>query len=392
LRANHSYFNKLSPAEQSRFEERVIAFAERKTFSGRQDLSVTREVEISIAASAVQLTLGLETWDLSYFKQILVYPADYKSPATGKYHKGETNMGGFLCFSWKAFQEGNAIPNDKVNLGLHEFAHALRFNGIRGSETDYFFENYFARWLACAYSEFKKLQRDPSGSIFRKYGGVNINEFFSVAVETFFEAPAEFKTALPELYRHTSILLNQTFTDTGAVTVGCRNALLETNGFVLSKAHPNIMRFNLMNLGRSVVAVIFLLFGLIALTGGGHRYPTPYILLGIGAFIWSILELNYSRVSFGKDHFAIQKGFLIHQKWREKTMPYSALISFKASYEYAYDDQGNRSYKYVNRSSVAYYTNGNFYKEKLHIEPLQPAFDELCKELKRNNIFVAIME
>ena len=70
-------------------------------------------------------------------------------------------MGGFICFSWKAFLEGNAIDNDKINLGLHEFAHALRFNGIRGNETDYFFENYFARWLACAYSEFKKLQHNP---------------------------------------------------------------------------------------------------------------------------------------------------------------------------------------------------------------------------------------
>jgi Mlc titration factor MtfA (ptsG expression regulator) len=370
----------------------VVAFAERKSFSGRQNFYLTREVEISIAASAVQLTLGLETWDLSYFRQILVYPADYKSPATGKYHKGETNMGGFLCFSWKAFQEGNAIPHDKINLGLHEFAHALRFNGVRGSTTDYFFENYFARWLACAYSEFKKLQRDPAGSIFRKYGGVNINEFFSVAVETFFEAPAEFKRALPELYKHTSILLNQTFTDTGSVVVGCRNALMQSNGFVLSKAHPNIMRFNLRNLGRSIVSIVFVFFGLISFTDGGYRYPTPYILLSIAGFIWSILELNYTRVSFGKDYFAIQKGFLLHQKWRQKTMPYSALISFKATYEYNYDEEGNRGDKYVNSASVAYYTNGYFYKERLHIVPLQPAFDEFCKELKRNNIFVAIME
>lgn len=347
---------------------------------------------MAIAASAVQLTLGLETWDLSYFKQVLVYPSDYKSPATGKYHKGETNMGGFICFSWKAFQEGNAIPNDKVNLGLHEFAHALRFNGVRGDETDYFFENYFARWLACAYSEFKKLQKNPTGSIFRKYGGVNINEFFSVAVETFFEAPMEFKAALPALYKQTSILLNQTFTDSGSVVVGCRKAMLESNGFVLNRAYEGAMTFTLRNLGRAIMALIFILVALMSMTNGGYEYPAPYILIGISILIWSFLEWNYTRVHFRKDFFVIQKGFLVHQKWRDKIMTYAQLISFKATYQYHYDEDGTRGSKYIDTSSVAYYNEGSFYKERLHISPIQPEFDELCKDLKKHNIFVAIME
>ena len=84
-----------------------------------------------IAASAVQLTFGLETWDLSYFTQILIYPSEYKNPQTGRYHKGETNLGGFMCLSWSDFIEGIKNPTDKVNLGLHEFGHALRFNSIR---------------------------------------------------------------------------------------------------------------------------------------------------------------------------------------------------------------------------------------------------------------------
>lgn len=370
----------------------MLDFIDRKTFVGRQDFRVTREVEVNIAASAVQLTLGLETWDLSYFNHILVYPADYKSPSTGKFHKGETNMGGFICFSWKAFQEGNAIPHDKVNLGLHEFAHALRFNGVRGSSTDYFFENYFARWLGCAYSEFKKLQNHPGSSIFRKYGGVNINEFFSVAVETFFEAPEEFKSTLPALYKQTSILLNQTFSDSGQVMVGCRHALMETNGFRLSRAYPDIMRYNLRNQGRSIVSALFVLAAMFSMMNEGYRYPAPYILLTIGGLIWLMIEWNYSKVYFDTDHFSVRKGFLVQQGWREKKIPYSQLISLKATYQYHYDDDGNRGDRYVDTASIAYYLDGVFYKDWLRINPVQPGFDELCRELRKKHIFVAIME
>lgn len=347
-------------------------------------------MEIDIAASAVQLTLGLETWGLSYFNHILVYRSDYKSPATGKYHKGETNMGGFICFSWTAFVEGNSKPHDKVNLGLHEFAHALRFNGIRGNVTDYFFENYFARWLACANREFQKLRHHAESSIFRKYGGVNINEFFSVAVETFFETPMEFKAALPELYTETSILLNQTFTDTGAVLLNCREELMKANDFRLSKTYPGVMKYNLRNLGRSVVALVFALAGVALLLDGGYRYPMPYILFSFSILAWLYLEWNYTRVDFERDHFSVRKGFWLHQPWRTKTLPYSALISLKLVYEYHYDEGGTRGDKYADRASIAYYSNGSFYKDRLHIVPLQPAFDELCRELKHHAVFVAV--
>jgi Mlc titration factor MtfA (ptsG expression regulator) len=225
LQNKHSYYQKLEESDRQRFVDRVQRFIAKKSFSGRQDLFVTSEMKTLIAAAAVQVTFGLDTWDLSYFKAILVYPSEYQNPKTKNYHKGETNLGGFMCFSWKHFLEGNANASDKINLGLHEFAHALRFNGIKGNDTDYFFENYFLRWVACAVKEFKKL-RNNEESIFRKYGSVNINEFFSVAVETFFETPLQFAEYFPELYNHTSILLNQTFSSDGAVELNCRDRIL----------------------------------------------------------------------------------------------------------------------------------------------------------------------
>lgn len=300
-------------------------------------------------------------------------------------------MGGFICFSWKAFVEGYANPHDKVNLGLHEFAHALRFNGVKGNHCDHFFENYFARWLACAYSEFKKLQGNPADSIFRKYGGVNINEFFSVAIETFFESPMEFKAALPALYKQTSILLNQTCRDDGTVFVNCRESLMRERDFKLSKDYAEAMTFNLRYNGLALVAALFALVGAVSMTNEGYLYPSPYILFVIAAIVWFYFERHYTRVHFAKDHFTIQKGFSFTKSIGTVVMPYSQLISFKVNYEYAENEDGSTR-KYVGSASVAYYRNGSFYKDELHIDDEQPVFNELCKELKRNTIFVAIKE
>ena len=377
--------------EQSRFESRVIHFINTKTFSGRENFEVTPEVKVTVAASAVQLTFGLETWDLSFFNHILMYASDYKSPSTGKYHKGETNMGGFMCFSWKAFLEGNAEPHDKINLGLHEFAHALRFNGIRGDETDYFFENYFPRWLSCALNEYRKLKNDFGNSIFRKYGGVNINEFFSVAVETFFELPLEFKAYSPELYKHTSILLNQTFTDKGVLVLNCRYELMNATSFKMSQSYEKAITFNLRYNGLSIGAALFFIVGIITLTDGGYLYPSPYILFGIAVCTWLLFETHYTRIAFGVDSVTIKKGFALMKGYRTLKLPYSNLISFTATYEYKKDRQGN-IIKKLSGGSVTYYRNQLFYEEDLNIDAVQPQFDELCRELKEHHMHVFINE
>lgn len=365
-------------AEQARFTERVASFIERKNFDGRDGFSITPEVKLSIAASAVQLTLGLETWDLSFFRHILVFASDYISPATGKLHKGETNMGGFVCFSWEAFREGYAIPHDKINLGLHEFAHALRFNGVGGASGDYFFENYFARWLACAYSEFNKLKENIPGSIFRKYGGVNIEEFFSVTVETFFETPLEFKTALPELYLQTSILLNQTFLDDGSVIIGGREEWMKGSDFELSKDYSDTMHFYPGSPGLIAMTVLCVLAGVFLVLWQGASQPLSYIPFGIAAVSWIYAERKSVRLSFGKKQLLVSKGLFFLKGKNTFTIPYSHLISFKVPEDVT--EQGS--------ASVAYYHKGNFYKDRFRFRALQPKFDELRTELEHNMIFV----
>ena len=55
---------------------------------------------------------------------------------------------------------------------------------------------------------FENLSTDYEG-IFRDYGSTNLGEFFSVSLEVFFEKPAYFAEHLPNLFKHTCLLLNQ---------------------------------------------------------------------------------------------------------------------------------------------------------------------------------------
>jgi Mlc titration factor MtfA (ptsG expression regulator) len=378
------YYNKLDSSTQQLFQNRVKIFIERKSITGRQNFTVTSEVKLLLASSAVQLTLGLETWDLDYFSQILIYPSEYKNPQTGMLHKGETNMGGFMCFSWQDFIKGNLTPDDKINLGLHEFAHALRFSGISGNATDYFFENYFKRWLACAAREFTKMRKGHN-SILRKYGAVNINEFFSVVIETFFEKPLEFKNHLPELFLHTSILLNQTFLSNGAIVLNCRESLMNENKGVGMLNVENVFSFVLPPSGSFYATIIFAFFGLFTFVIGGYKYPPAYILIALAGLCWLNLEIKYVRVYLKGTYVTIEKGFFLRNRFDSKKLPLSQLISFYTNYS-------DGTPGAVDASSVTYYYKGNFYEDDLYFKFSKSEFDRFCRQLIDNYVHVQIVE
>ena len=111
--------------------------------------------------------------------------------------------------SWKSFAQGYMDTTDASNLGLHEMAHALRLeNGILNGEQHFLEGSVLKEWRIVAEKEMKKINKGGD-SLFRKYAGVDRHEFFSVAVENFFEKPLEFSQTLPEVYQLMGKLLNQ---------------------------------------------------------------------------------------------------------------------------------------------------------------------------------------
>lgn len=202
------YYSKLPRHHQLRFIDRLSAYMSAKEFTGRKNLIVTDEMRVLISASAIQVTFGLDDYIMDNFPRIYIYPDAYKSKITGKYHKGEVNLAGIIALSWPDFVKGYDVPDNNRNLGLHEMAHAVRFAKFKG-DYDQFFSDYFDKWARIAKNEFENVRDKEGPSIFRDYAGSNINEFFSVCTEHFFETPQRFRDELPELYYHTCILLNQ---------------------------------------------------------------------------------------------------------------------------------------------------------------------------------------
>lgn len=207
LESTLPFYRFLSAEGKKRFVLRTAGFISSKRFIGMEGLQVTFEMKVRIAATAVKLTFGLEKSGLRHYRVIKIFPESFYSRMHDRYLKGGASTGGTLMFSWKDFEEGYNDPSDRYNLGLHEMAHALRLELKYGSDFDNRFADYTDQWEQMALPEFEKMNQGKT-SFLRDYGGTNIEEFFAVCVEHFFEIPSEFRKQLPDIYNHLCFLLN----------------------------------------------------------------------------------------------------------------------------------------------------------------------------------------
>ena len=211
------YYQSLNYKEQKRFQKRIIRFISLKRFYRFDKSEATDEMKILIASAAVQMTFGYpKMFEFEVFDKIAVSDKEYVSQQTKNVHEGEANPGkSLLAFSWKRFMEGVKNPYDCINLGLHEFAHALFLCNFSGYLTPDFKE-MIHKWHA----EVAKIAQEPAAhNFFRHYAFENKMEFFAVAMEYFFENPKAFHSHFPQLYEVMCRLLNQ-------------NPLLPNNGIV----------------------------------------------------------------------------------------------------------------------------------------------------------------
>lgn len=208
LKQKNSYFKNLSPDAQEVFVTRLFRFMEDKNFIGREGLVITDEIKVLISAAAIQLTFGLKDYMISHLHAINVFPRVFFSKFLNTNLKGLNTQSGVLSLSWNDFKEGFAIEDDKINLGLHELAHALYIDLDEEGNYDEHFSTYFEKWEEVAMQDYHDL-KEKRVTFLRDYGGTNMHEFFAVCVEHFFEAPKEFRKELPHLFNFLMLMLNQ---------------------------------------------------------------------------------------------------------------------------------------------------------------------------------------
>lgn len=209
LNNQFDFYKKLSEKNKVYFEHRVATFIKNYPFYGKNELKVSEEMKVLIAATAVMLTFGMRKYLFTVIDKIIIYPDVYYSMISREYHKGEFNPGmKAIVFSWNDFVEGFRDESDNLNLGLHEFGHVLHYQGLRSSDTS-------ATIFAVTYEEIMEQVKYPPNRMrleksdyFRIYAYTNEFEFIAVILEHFFETPDRFKMEFPQLFDKVKVMIN----------------------------------------------------------------------------------------------------------------------------------------------------------------------------------------
>lgn len=205
------YYRSLHPQLKRVFRYRLFCLLKVLKFESSSGFNILPEMKILIGAAQIKLTFGLKRFMLSKYKKIDVVPHEYTYDGYEQFRfAGDVNvMHKIITLSWKHLEEGFIIPDDAMNLALHEMSHCLSFEDREGSLWGRFLDIMkFREWQNHSEKEFYKI-REGEESFIREYGGTNMYEMFAVSVEAFFEKPAEFKKHLPKKYHMLAELLNQ---------------------------------------------------------------------------------------------------------------------------------------------------------------------------------------
>lgn len=213
--ARYPFISRRPLDDLARLRNLATLFLARKEFAGGGGLEVTDEMAVAVAAQACLpvLHLGLEMYDS--FVGIVMHPAEVSverevMDEDGIVHveervmSGETIAGGPMMLAWQDVS-GSGPPSEwAYNVVIHEFAHVI---DMRNGEADGVpplssrpAHEAWQRVLTDEYEAFCEQVDEGFDTVIDPYGSESIDEFFAVAVETFFVEPRELQHHHPALY------------------------------------------------------------------------------------------------------------------------------------------------------------------------------------------------
>ncbi len=201
--------------EAARLREMTTLFLADKEFTGAGGIVVDDAMAVAIAAQACLpvLHLGLEHYD--GFVGIVVHPdvvvarrrVEDEAGVVHEYDEelaGEAMHGGPVMLSWRDVDDAGESAIDGYNVVIHEFAHVLDMrngeaDGVpvlpsRGAEVEW------RSVLDAEYDAFCERVDTGDATLLDPYAAEAPEEFFAVASEAFFVAPAEFRAEHPRFH------------------------------------------------------------------------------------------------------------------------------------------------------------------------------------------------
>lgn len=208
-----AYAHALGRGERARLRELATLFLRRKRFDGAAGFAPNDTVRAIVALKACVpiLNLGLEYYSGWY--GIVMYPGDFRvheeyMDDAGVVHRearelcGESLAQGPVVLSWETIENERDMPDR--DLVIHECAHKLDIlNGPADGFPPLHSNIAAPQWTATFADAYAQLCRDAdAGAVTRldPYGTTDPAEFFAVASETFFTAPAIVREDFPAVY------------------------------------------------------------------------------------------------------------------------------------------------------------------------------------------------
>ena len=211
VEAGLPFLGHLSPDERAHLRQLAREFIAEKQWSGAQGLQLTPRIQLAIALQACLPILHLGLGWYAGWVGIVVYPGDFIIPRQmmdedGVVHEfddevmGEAWYGGPVLISWFEHPE----DTDGINVVIHEFAHKL---DMKSGDADGMPPLHAGmskrRWveaMTAAFSDFQQRVDSGEQTPLDPYGAELPTEFFAVASEAFFEAPALLQSEYPDVY------------------------------------------------------------------------------------------------------------------------------------------------------------------------------------------------
>ncbi len=209
------FYRYLSESAQSRLRDALRIFIAEKTWEGSRDLVVTEQMQVTIAAQACLLVLGMDDFYFDNVPTVLILPEDFvrkeKHGLGGDLYLeadieriGEADHRGQVVLSWSDVLYEARHPGQRANLVIHEFSHQLDMLNGEFDGVPLLPPALAQRWQEIMAREFQRLvrqaERGHESTLLDPYGATNPAEFFAVVCECFFDLPAHLEAEQPQLY------------------------------------------------------------------------------------------------------------------------------------------------------------------------------------------------
>ena len=228
----YPFLRRREAADRAELRRLTSLFLDRKEFDAQPGVRLTDDVVVAVAAQACLpvLRLGLARYD--GFVGIVLHPDQVvarrshidEHGVTHEYDEvlsGEAMEGGPVMLSWRDVRTSGRSAAEAYNVVIHEFAHVLDMaNGAADGVPLLPPDIAVAEWQQVMSTEFESFTARVDGgaedTALDPYGAEGPEEFFAVASEAFFVAPAAMGAEHPALYK----LLRRFYRQDPAVDAG----------------------------------------------------------------------------------------------------------------------------------------------------------------------------